>query len=83
MIARAKFQCHSVKKCLNADGTVQQIEVRFGAVCDNAGSNKSWSKWTPFGNLEMAITNPDLFDAFRPGQEYFLDVTAAAAPAKA
>ena len=37
--------------------------------------NKSWSKWTPSGTLELTITNPEAFNQFAVGQDYFVDFT--------
>ncbi len=42
---------------------------------DVEGTNKSWSKWTPSGQLSITITNPDAIDAFEKGNAYYLDFT--------
>ncbi len=39
--------------------------------------NESWSKWTPSGSIEMAITNPEAVAALKLGQHYFVDFTPA------
>ena len=68
---RAKFECYSVKK-LNNDSE----ELEFLAVTSDSEENRTWSKWTPSGNIKMTITNPDIFGKFIPGKKYYLDFTA-------
>lgn len=42
--------------------------------------NKSWAAATPSGTVELAIDNVEAYDAFKLGEFYFIDFTAA--PAK-
>lgn len=72
---RAKFICRHAEK--QTIGDTPQVNVRFSAVADNEGTNKSWSKWTPSGELSMTISNPDLVDRFEVGKAYFLDIADA------
>lgn len=81
MNVRAKFRVTTVSKTANNyggnAGTVEQNEVKLSAVSDDA--NKSWSKWTPGGEIRMTINNPDAFDQFKVGECYFVDFSDAAA----
>lgn len=52
--------------------------VKLYAVSDDA--NKTWAKYTPSGTIELAIDNPDAYDAFKLGETYFVDFSLA--PAK-
>jgi len=74
-MVRAKFKCERVEKGFSGDDPY--VSVHFGAVIDDGPENKSWSKWTPSGQLQMTISNPNLIDHFVPGKEYFLDITEA------
>lgn len=77
---RAKFKCQAVAHHEAPTGGVNLI-VSLGAVYGKDGSdNAQWSKWTPSGTLSMTITNPEVGDFFKPGGEYYLDLTPAAAP---
>jgi hypothetical protein len=69
MSVRAKFRVYSVTDYGN------QKQVTLSAVADNGGSNKSWAKYTPSGELKMTIDNPEASDQFAPGQHFFLDFT--------
>jgi hypothetical protein len=66
MTVQAKFYC------VSNDGA----NVSLSAVV--AGDdNKSWSQWTPFGQISMNVTNPAALAHFVPGQEYFVTFNAA------
>lgn len=69
---RAKFQATQVQV------TDYGTRVTLQAAYDE--ENKTWSQWTPHGELQMTITNPAAAEAFKQGEYYFLDFTRA--PAK-
>jgi hypothetical protein len=71
MSVRAKFRCRAVEH----RGEDQRM-VTFDAVSAETPENKTWSKYTPWGEIKMAITNPAAFEQFEPGQEYMVDFTA-------
>jgi hypothetical protein len=48
------------------------VEVRLVPTYDENGPNKSWSKWTPAGEIKMTITNPPAAEAFVPGADYLI-----------
>lgn len=73
---RAKFRCLSITHFAD-NGTDPQAEIRFHAVYGTGEENKSWSKWTPSGELKMMVTNPSAIEAFELGKSYFLDFTPA------
>ncbi|MBY5709706.1 hypothetical protein [Rhizobium leguminosarum] len=74
-VVRAKFRCQSVTH-FAGDGSLH-AEIRFTAVNGNGEENKSWSKWTPSGELKMMVTNPSAIEAFELGKSYYLDFTPA------
>lgn len=39
--------------------------------------NKSWSKYTPGGQLTIHVSNPAAFEQFEQGKEYFIDIQPA------
>lgn len=69
---RAKFKCVSAAE----DGCENEV-VRLEAVTDDCEENKSWSKYTPGGDLTLWINNPPAKGKLEPGKEYFLDITPA------
>lgn len=80
MAVRAKFRCtEKLDRASNYDGSSERYEsvVKLQAVYGDKGPNKTWSKYTPNGTLEMTINNPDALDQFQPGKCYFLDFTEA------
>lgn len=74
---RAKFRVHSVEQHSDEGQTVKLHPVYSGSE-----ENKSFSKWTPSGELSMSITNPAALGFFAEGQEYYLDITPADPPAE-
>ncbi|MGO7560552.1 hypothetical protein ACC754_14000 [Rhizobium johnstonii] len=77
-VVRAKFRCLSVTHFAdNGPDPTPQAEIRFTAVYGNGEENKSWSKWTPSGELKMMVTNPSAIEAFELGKSYYLDFTPA------
>ncbi|UYD38972.1 hypothetical protein [Tolypothrix sp. PCC 7601] len=67
---RAKFIIESVNHHLD-----KSVSIKSRPVLDGSEENKSFSKYTPYGNLEMKIDNPNAVDFFIPGAEYYLDFT--------
>lgn len=84
MSVRAKFYVASVEITQREEredggvdhtGTVKLLPVTRGE------ENKSWSRWTPSGQLLMSTLNPKAFAWFqdRVGRELYLDFTDAEA----
>ena len=77
-MVRAKFRVTSIKKVVSYNSDQHETDhVSLNPVSDPA--NKTWSKWTPSGQLEMQINNPEALNQFKLGQCYFLDFTEAPA----
>lgn len=51
--------------------------VRLSPV--SGDENKTWSKWTPSGSVELQINNEAAFEQFKLGQTFFVDFTPAPA----
>ena len=78
MSVKAKFKCNSVEAHTDNEGQVTGKSIGLTAViaygADGARNdeNESWSKWTPSGTLQMHITNPDAYEQFQEGKDYYL-----------
>ena len=50
-------------------------EITLSAVYDDGISkeNKSFADATPNGRIRFTLTNPDLKDEFKPGQNYYVE----------
>jgi hypothetical protein len=46
-------------------------------VTTGSEENKSFAKWTPWGKLELGISNPNLVGTFNPGDEYIVEFIKA------
>lgn len=71
MTIRAKFRCLSVEP--NADGAT----IKFSAVTGGSAENESFFKYTPAGDIRLAIVSPETAGKFAPGKSYFVDFTEA------
>ena len=63
---QAKLRCLAVELPEGFDCR----RVILEPVTADCPENKSWSKWTPSGRVELLITNPPAYEAFEPGREY-------------
>jgi hypothetical protein len=89
MNMRAKFEVRVVKPFKHfipetgGYGPTEYVSLVFAAVtekpfnADGVSEDNSFAQWTPTAKLEMTVTNPNLFDTFKPGQKYYLDFTEA------
>jgi hypothetical protein len=58
------------------DAGITQVTVHLQPVYDE-GSNSQWSKYTPSGDLQLTITNPEAYNQFQLGKAYFVDFSPA------
>lgn len=49
--------------------------VVFTPVTDNSSENKSFSEWTPWGEIRLGITNVNLMSQLNPTDEYLVTFT--------
>lgn len=77
-MTRCLFTVNDVLLRQDAEGkiTSQVVKLNPSYVSNPDNPNHAFWKATPTGNLEMTITNPEVFDFFVPGRSYFLDFTA-------
>jgi len=68
---RAKFSCSQNLSC---EG--EQHQVVLTAVVDGSEENKSFSRWTPAGSLNLTISDESAAgELFEVGEEYYLDIS--------
>lgn len=82
MGVRAKMRCIEVSDRTSITG-VGSIETKFIRLQPVYGTeefdkaNKEWSRWTPSGELQMTVTNPEAFNQFKLGVCYYVDLNEA------
>ncbi len=81
MSFRAKCRITGVHDTIGitGDGHIEQKTVTLQPVYGNEqdDANKEWSRWTPSGELRLAITNPVIFPELVIGKTFFVDFSAA------
>ena len=76
---RCKFRATTVKAISGEFHTeasaakYQQEEIEFTAVAGK--ENEPWSKYTPYGKLNVHVTNPAAFGTIKAGKDYYIDIT--------
>jgi hypothetical protein len=74
MAVQARMKCVSVTDVEGASDPTKQIVLEPVDADDGTG-NESYSKWTPWGRLELGVTNPAAFDQFKPGSVYDIHIS--------
>jgi hypothetical protein len=72
---RCKFRLDSITK--DSSGTDR---FKFSAVCAATGAipeDELFTKYTPYGTLEVGINNPGAVAQLKIGESYYLDLTPA------
>ena len=74
---RLKMVVNTVSRNADQAGEINAEDISLSAVySDKEGAaNKTWSKYTPSGNLKFNVTNPACFGKLLPGQFVFLDLS--------
>ena len=47
-------------------------EIRMSPVIGGSPENDSFFKWTPYGEINIGLVNPDASKQFEVGQEYYV-----------
>lgn len=68
----AKFKVGSVTDFANNNN-----EVKMTPVVGGSDENKSFSQYTPSGDIRLMINNPDTIGFFVAGQEYYVTFSKA------
>lgn len=72
MTILAKFKVGSTTNFGN-----DNLEVKMTPVTSGSDENKSFSKYTPTGDIRMHITNPEVLGFFEAGKEYYVEFRKA------
>lgn len=75
---RCKFEIHSIVKHESGE-----VELQSTAVCDGSPENETFWAATPGGSLSFYCVKDGVLDHLKPGDEIYLDITKAPAPAAA
>jgi len=72
---RCKFKCTNVND--TSSGDMPSATVTLEAVyCPEVPDDIRFSKYTPWGKLEVGISNPDAIPMFEIGKQYHIDIIA-------
>jgi hypothetical protein len=75
---RAKmFVAEVTKQVGQGQGAQPCGKVKLQVVYGDSEENKTFSKYTPSGSVELYITNSEAYEAFELGKSYYIDFTPA------
>lgn len=76
MNVRMKLVVNTVAQ-QGGDGGVGAEEITMSPVTSSVegSANKTWSEYTPCGQIRFTVTNKALFGRFKPGQFFFADLS--------
>ena len=76
-MVRCKMVCIEKGEVFNQwAGNGPQLDTVVVKLAPVSGEqNKTWSKYTPSGSIELRITNPEAQAQFQAGKTYFVDFT--------
>lgn len=77
MTVRAKMKVVAITPFHTSGPDEVNSEIRLMALYGDDPANKTWSKYTPSGEVRMVVTNPSAIEAFELGKSYYLDFTPA------
>jgi hypothetical protein len=66
-----KFKVASKTEIPTSDGD-RACQIQMRPDYGDSEENKSWSKYTPCGQIDLTITNPAAIDALELGEEYLI-----------
>lgn len=74
---RCKFKCHLI----NNTGTPESpgASIHLSAICDDdkqIPEDEAFTRYTPYGELRMGITNPAVLPMFKEGGVYYIDISS-------
>jgi hypothetical protein len=73
-VMRAKMRLESVQSFETCEMLKFHAIAKSGVYPkDGTDENNTFAKWTPTADLNMTITNPDLFGKIRPGDTFYVD----------
>lgn len=88
MTVRCKFRLDEIRICTstrqNVEGKWVPVELRtliFNPVSSTSPENKLFWAATPTGQIQLGMVNPEAWQRFELGHEYYFDASPAAAEA--
>lgn len=72
MTSRAKFKVTSITE---SEGGLKTANLQ--PVTGGSPENESFYKWTPGGQIQLSVLNPEVAKDFVPGRAFYVDFTPA------
>lgn len=79
-MVRAKFvvESYETRKSNTRDPQSEELRsIKMIAVSDGSEENKRFFRWTPNGQINIGILNPEAWKQLELGKSYYVDFTEA------
>lgn len=79
-MVRAKFvvESYETRKSNTRDPESEELRsIKMIAVSDGSEENKKFFRWTPNGQINIGILNPEAWRQLELGKSYYVDFTEA------
>jgi hypothetical protein len=77
MRMRAKFRITKIEKSETSESLTMNAVYADKYGPDGVNEDNDFARWTPWGELKMGITNPNLLGVFNEGDKVYIDFTKA------
>lgn len=72
MTTRAKLTLISLEPSTDGSSAFAKFECQYDSA--NTPEDNTFSKFTPFGNANFSITNPNVLQNLEVGKKYYFDI---------
>lgn len=68
-------------RIVSIEHTELGVRLKANPVSNGSEENKVFFKYTPSGQIDLSVINPDIVDTFKAGQELYVDFSPVTKPA--
>lgn len=77
MLNKCKFNCNWKEVNKLSNGEPDAVTIKMSPVYDGNEENKKFFKYTPGGELDLYVVNPEFAECIKMGKTYYIDITPA------
>lgn len=76
---RAKVVLNRVEKFTTSERLVFNPVCAKAYAADGVDEDNTYARFSPSGEFQLSVTNPDLLGQFTPGEKFYVEFTPVAA----
>lgn len=75
-VVKCKFYCNSVEQFPGMEVVKMSAVTDSDFDSDGNSDDNTYAKYSPSGDFQITVSNPNVFGFFVPGNKYYFDITA-------